>query len=133
MTSQGIGESFAPGEAMMGYQVCEMSGSVYIGCNKDGKTKETYPEVLMNIAAGDEAYFRYVKSTEEWKEIEVLYSGQGKIQVWMNDQKVGSIDCVPSENTVSAKAPVKCAAGQYELKLCFEETEQMVIYQVTMR
>lgn len=132
MTSQGVGEPFAPGEAMMGYQACEMSGSVYIGLNEDSETQEKYSEVLMNISAGDEAYFRYVKSAEEWKEIEVLYSGKGKIQVWMNDQMVGSIECEETENVAIAKATVSCAAGQYELKLRFEEAEEMKIYQVVM-
>ena len=35
MTSQGIGEPFAPREVIKGYQACEMSGSVYIGVNED--------------------------------------------------------------------------------------------------
>ena len=133
MTSQGIGEPFAPGEVIMGYQTCEMSGSVYIGVNEDAESAEEYPEVLMNISAGDEVMFRYVKSEQEWKEIEILYSGAGKIQVYMNEKIVGTINCDKVQGVNIAKSSIKCSSGQYELKLRFESAEQIKIYQVIVR
>ena len=133
MTSQGIGEPFAPSEVIKGYQACEMSGSVYIGVNEDAKSVEEYPEVLMNISAGDEVMFRYVKSEQEWKEIEILYSGAGKIQVYMNEKIVGTINCDKVQGVNVAKASIKCSSGQYELKLRFESAEQIKIYQVIVR
>lgn len=133
MTSQGIGEPFAPGEVIMGYQACEMSGSVYIGVNEDAESTKEYPEVLMNISAGDEVMFRYVKSEQEWKEIEILYSGTGKIQVYMNEKIVGTINCDKVQGVNVAKSSIKCSSGQYELKLCFESAEQIKIYQVIVR
>ena len=133
MTSQGVGEPFAPGEVIMGYQACEMSGSVYIGVNEDAESAEKYPEVLMNISAGDEVVFRYVKSEQEWKEIEILYSGTGKIQVYMNEKIVGTINCDKVQGVNVAKSSIKCSSGQYELKLCFESAEQIKIYQVIVR
>ena len=133
MTSQGVGEPFAPGEVIMGYQACEMSGSVYIGVNEDAESTEEYPEVLMNISAGDEVMFRYVKSEQEWKEIEILYSGAGKIQVYMNEKIVGTINCDKVQGVNIAKSSIKCSSGQYELKLRFESAEQIKIYQVIVR
>lgn len=133
MTSQGIGEPFAPSEVIKGYQACEMSGSVYIGVNEDAKSVEEYPEVLMNISAGDKVMFRYVKSEQEWKEIEILYSGTGKIQVYMNEKIVGTINCDKVQGINVAKSSIKCSSGQYELKLRFESTEQIKIYQVIVR
>lgn len=133
MTSQGIGEPFASSEVIKGYQACEMSGSVYIGVNEDAKSVEEYPEVLMNISAGDEVMFRYVKSEQEWKEIEILYSGAGKIQVYMNEKIVGTINCDKVQGVNVAKSSIKCSSGQYELKLRFESAEQIKIYQVIVR
>ena len=133
MTSQGIGEPFAPREAIKGYQACEMSGSVYIGVNEEVESAEEYPEVLMNISAGDEVMFRYVKSEQEWKEIEILYSGTGKIQVYMNEKIVGTINCDKVQGVNVAKSSIKCSSGQYELKLRFESAEQIKIYQVIVR
>lgn len=133
MTSQGIGEPFASSEVIKGYQACEMSGSVYIGVNEDVESVEEYPEVLMNISAGDEVMFRYVKSEQEWKEIEILYSGAGKIQVYMNEKIVGTINCDKVQGVNVAKSSIKCSSGQYELKLRFESAEQIKIYQVIVR
>lgn len=133
MTSQGLGEPFASSEVIKGYQACEMSGSVYIGVNEDVESVEEYPEVLMNISAGDEVMFRYVKSEQEWKEIEILYSGAGKIQVYMNEKIVGTINCDKVQGVNVAKASIKCSSGQYELKLRFESAEQIKIYQVIVR
>lgn len=133
MTSQGLGEPFASSEVIKGYQACEMSGSVYIGVNEDAESVEEYPEVLMNISAGDEVMFRYVKSEQEWKEIEILYSGAGKIQVYMNEKIVGTINCDKVQGVNVAKASIKCSSGQYELKLRFESAEQIKIYQVIVR
>ena len=133
MTSQGIGEPFAPREVIKGYQACEMSGSVYIGVNEDAGSAEEYPEVLMNISVGDEVMFRYVKSEQEWKEIEILYSGAGKIQVYMNEKIVGTINCDKVQGVNVAKSSIKCSSGQYELKLRFESAEQIKIYQVIVR
>lgn len=133
MTSQGIGEPFAPREVIKGYQACEMSGSVYIGVNEDVGSAEEYPEVLMNISVGDEVMFRYVKSEQEWKEIEILYSGAGKIQVYMNEKIVGTINCDKVQGVNVAKTSIKCSSGQYELKLRFELAEEIKIYQVIVR
>ena len=133
MTSQGIGEPFASSEVIKGYQACEISGSVYIGVNEDVDSVEEYPEVLMNISAGDEVMFRYVKSEQEWKEIEILYSGAGKIQVYMNEKIVGTINCDKVQGVNVAKSSIKCSSGQYELKLRFESAEQIKIYQVIVR
>ena len=68
MTSQGVGMPFAPGEKIMGYQACQLKGTVYIGVNNACRENS---ERLMNISDGDEAVFRYVKSEEAWKEINV--------------------------------------------------------------
>ena len=127
MTSQGIGEPFAPREVIKGYQACEMSGSVYIGVNEDVESAEEYPEVLMNISAGDEVMFRYVKSEQEWKEIEILYSGAGKIQVYMNEKIVGTINCDKVQGVNVAKSSIKCSSGHFEL------AGQIKIYQVIVR
>ena len=62
MTSQGIGGPFQLSEQIMGYQVCQMKGNVYIDQDEwYGKTNE-YSE-------NDEICFRYFQVKEKIKGI----------------------------------------------------------------
>ena len=133
MTSQGIGEPFAPGEVIMGYQTCEMSGSVYIGVNEDAESAEEYPEVLMNISAGDEVVFRYVKSEQEWKEISLKYRGSGKVKVKMNGICAGEITLADNKDVINTTNQEICMeAGEYELELEIVEADKLEIIEVML-
>ena len=59
MTSQGIGDPFAPGEKIMGYQACEVHGGCYIDID------DIYGEKLTHLVSGSKAIFRYVKSDND--------------------------------------------------------------------
>lgn len=133
MTSQGIGEPFAPGEVIMGYQACEMSGSVYIGVNEDAESAEEYPEVLMNISAGDEVMFRYVKSEQEWKEISLKYRGSGKVKVKMNETCAGEITLADNKDVINTTNKEICMeAGEYELELEIAEADKLEIIEIML-
>lgn len=69
MTSQGVGKPFAPGEEIYGYQACGLKGSACID------TDRVYGEKLTRISAGDEAVFRYVKSSRAWSSIRLACGG----------------------------------------------------------
>lgn len=128
MTSQGIGEPFASSEVIKGYQACEMSGSVYIGVNEDVESVEEYPEVLMNISAGDEVMFRYVKSEQEWKEISLKYRGSGKVKVKMNETCAGEITLADNKDVTNTTNQEICMeAGEYELELEIVEADKLEI------
>jgi len=129
MTSQGVGEPFAPGEAIMGYQACGLSGTVYIGLNEDAATREQYPEELMNISAGDEMIFRYVKSETGYHRLGIRAAGSGRVTVLLNDTEVGEVSV---ENGVQTADVICAKPGEYELKLRVEAAEELKILEVVL-
>ena len=128
MTSQGVGMPFAPGEKIMGYQACQLKGTVYIGVNNACRENS---ERLMNISDGDEAVFRYVKSEEAWKEINVACVGKGNIRIFMDGRLAGSVTADGDRDKVSSiSGKIQMPAGQYELALRFEKTEALEIIDI---
>ena len=121
-TSQGLGDPFAPGEKIMGYQACVMSGNCWIDAD------EKYGEKITAIKNGDTATFRYVRSAADWKNITVTAAGKGKITVLMNGKEAGTI-AVTSENTA---APISMPAGEYELTLRFDESDSLELFDLTL-
>lgn len=142
MTSQGIGKPFGHGERIMGYQACGVKGTVYIG-EADRQEKEAgYEEKLTKISDGDEAVFRYVGSDIPWSEIELVYTGSGTILAVLLEntsvperKTVTKCLCIPNNeekmNTVVEK--IEIPAGEYELKLLFETSKNLEIFEVTLR
>lgn len=124
MTSQGPGEPFAPGEALYGYQACGVTGKCYIGLGGP------YTEQLMNIADGDTAVFRYVRSDTPYSEIEIEAAGSGNIEVLMNGESAG---CIRVENGEQKNSEIKAEAGEYELELRFTETKDLEIYKLILK
>ncbi|MCD8153640.1 MAG: family 43 glycosylhydrolase [Clostridiales bacterium] len=129
MTSQGVGDPFAPGEAIMGYQACGLSGTVFIGLNEDAKTREQYPEKLMNISAKDEMIFRYVKSDQGYHRFVIQAIGSGRLTILLNDTEVGE---VMIENGFQTADVIGAQAGEYELKLRAETAEGLEILEVIL-
>lgn len=137
MTSQGIGEPFAPGEKIMGYQACVLKGTAFIDVNKNPDEKEEYPELLTNLSIGDRILFRYVKSEEAWKQMEMEYHGAGKLRINMNGKEAGvmefgrteSLDFKCQKETASIEMP----KGEYEVELEVLEAEGLEILSFTMR
>ena len=142
MTSQGIGKPFGHGERIMGYQACGVKGTVYIG-EADQQEKEAgYEEKLTKISDGDEAVFRYVGSDIPWSEIDLVYTGSGTILAVLLEntsvperKTVTKCLCIPNNeekmNTVVEK--IEIPAGEYELKLLFETSKNLEIFEVTLR
>lgn len=127
MTSQGVGEPFAPGETIMGYQACGLKGTVYIGVNKEKDA--ACGETLQNISDGDEAVFRYVKSAKEFSKIRLTASGSGMVEVWMNEAFAGSVTVKNGEQT---DCGIRMKAGEYELKLKFQDTDGLEIQKLIL-
>lgn len=130
MTSQGAGKPFAPGETIMGYQACELSGSVYIGTDPD------YEEALVNISDGDRAIFRYVKSESRWRKATFLVSGIGNISVMLDGRIVGNVQIqkTDAENKKYRKVTVEFdeSEGKYELSLLFNNPENLRVVSVIL-
>lgn len=122
MTSQGVGEPFAPGETIMGYQACGLKGTVYIGINKEKEIECS--ETLQNISDGDEAIFRYVKSAKEFNKIRLTASGSGQVEVWMNEGFAGRVTVKGGEQLDYG---IRMEAGEYEVRLKFQETDGLEI------
>lgn len=129
MTSQGVGDPFAPGEPIMGYQACGLSGKVYIDVNTDEATRKQYPEKLTNIQAGDEIIFRYVRSEDGYHRTVVKASGSGRLTILLNGMAAGEIRV---ENGIQMEDQICAEAGEYELKMHVEEAESLEILEVVM-
>ena len=132
MTSQGIGEPFAPGEEILGYQACGLTGSVYIDVNPGENTQE-YPEILTHISAGDTITFRYIRSGEEWTKAEICCKGSGRIRVMVNDVCAGEIVVDgKSDSWQTVCGSVQAKADTCELVLEVVESSGLEIAAVTM-
>lgn len=123
MTSQGVGEPFAPGEAIFGYQACGVTGACYIGLGG------AYTEQLMNISAGDTGVFRYVKSNVGYKEIEIEAAGSGKVEVLLNGEIAGTVTV---KSGVQQSRAISAPAGEYELTLRFTEAEGIEVRKIIL-
>lgn len=135
MTSQGLGAPFAPGEIMMGYQACELHGKVYIGVEEHftDSNGKCYEEKLMNLHAGDKIHFRYVESGADWSKIRLITIGSGKITVRMNGDEAGCIIVEGNEGELrKTEGKIHMPAGQYEVVLDVETSENLEIFEVTV-
>lgn len=128
MTSQGVGAPFAPGEAIMGYQACGVRGNLYIGVNED-QNKEEFPEKLMNISAGDEAVFRYVKSDVSYKKAEIKANGSGRLEIRLDDKTAGLVEI---KEGVQVNDLISMDAGEYEVVLRVLESDGLEILSVAL-
>ncbi|MCC8044599.1 MAG: family 43 glycosylhydrolase [Clostridiales bacterium] len=133
MTSQGVGAPFAQGEPIMGYQACGLKGSIYIGVNErkavhlDGAVP--YEEKLTHITDGDEAVFRYVKSSRAYTGINIKAIGSGKIQILMNGINAGMVEI---ENGQQKNNAIFADAGEYELTLRFETAKNLEVMEIVL-
>lgn len=127
MTSQGAGAPFGNGEPIMGYQACQLQGSVYIGIDDMANTE--CAEKLTNISDGDEAIFRYIKSAEEYRSVQIDAAGNGEIEIWMNGNAAGRIS-IKEGRQVNQK--IQMAAGEYELTLRFEKTKGLEVRKIVL-
>ena len=124
MTSQGVGEPFQAGEEIYGYQACGLSGSIFIGDNRqDG-------EWLTNISENDEAIFRYVQTDCGFQSILLKAEGHGKVEVYLEDAYDGFVDV---EGRGEYRAILSaCPRGTMELKLKFKAPTRLKVTSVTL-
>ncbi len=126
MTSQGPGAPFGSGEAIYGYQACEVHGSMYIA--PDGTGSET----LCNIADGDTAVFRYVKSTKGFKKAEIKTCGKGHIKVLLDGVPVGETTvCQNGKMQITLDSSGNIGSEQ-ELTLCFADADELKVAEITL-
>ena len=123
MTSQGLGEPFAPGEALYGYQACGVTGSCFIGLGGP------FEEELTEIAAGDTAACRYVKSENNYCSAELECIGSGKIELLFNGCSAGTIEI---RDGVQQNNAIHAPAGEYELCLRFLEADDLRVRKLTL-
>lgn len=115
MTSQGVGKPFEAGEIIHGYQACQLSGTVYIGADKNGG------EWLTNISEGDTAVFRYIETQSDVHFLSVDANGSGLIDVYFNEHLAGSVVVKNGELSQGILKDSQC--GEKEMKLVFREAE----------
>ena len=116
MTSQGAGAPFGPGERIMGYQACGLTGQIYI--DVPGEGGERPAEALMHIAEGDTAVFRYVCSGSPFTALRVQAKGSGRISVLLNGKEAGEISVKDGKQIADG---ISFEAGEYELELRFSD------------
>ena len=124
MTSQGPGAPFGPGEPLMGWQACSLSGRVYIDAD------EKHIESLQHIAAGDSAVFRYVRSDRPYTKATLRCEGKGEVRVLLNGVCAGQ--AVIDGSAEAYEAPLLAAAGEYELQLAFDASDGLKLISVTL-
>ena len=124
MTSQGVGAPFTNDEKIYAYQACELHGSVYIGKCKDGG------EQLMYIKEQDSAVFRYITSTKRIQHASIEAAGKGCIEVYLDDNVVGSIEI--NGNGVFRTALKETIGENMELILRFSQVNNLNIYAITL-
>lgn len=125
MTSQGPGLPFGPGEKIMGYQACELTGKAYI--DVDGQDSEW----LTNIADGDTAMFRYVQSVDGFTKVNFVTLGKGTIHVLLDGVEVGTAVIV--EDGESEVVLMESKSGKMmELTLKFEKVDELKVVELTL-
>ena len=142
MTSQGIGDPFAPGECIKAYEACTVRGGCYIGLSEEG---EPWPEKLTNLKAGNEAVFRYIQRDPAYSKIQITAGGGGRVSVMMDGKRVGTVQIsadsdirtfcgeISPEAAAAARDESKAAGTEgIELTLCIEESEELEIFDITM-
>ena len=129
MTSQGVGEPFAPGEVIYGYQACGLTGQC---CIDVSDALPDCPEVLTHIAPGDTAVFRYLRSDSPWKGITLTCSGTGRVEVLLNGEVAGTL-ALSGEEVYTVDSAIAAPAGEAELCLRFIAANDLAIYRLALR
>ena len=122
MTSQGLGDPFAPGEPIFGYQACGLTGACFIGPGGP------HDEQLQNIAPGDTTLFRYVKSETAYTAAVLEGEGSGKVELYLNGCLAGTVFVADGYGRAAITAP----AGEYELELRFVEADHLALRKITL-
>ena len=131
MTSQGAGDPFVPGEVIEAFRACHLSGNVRIDLADEG---ELYPEKLTGIHPEDTAVFRYIKSETPWKKAALRVKGRGRIQVFLNELAVCTLEASDSPDKIcEISSSIECPAGEYEVRLIFEEAEELEVFDLVLQ
>lgn len=126
MTSQGPGKPFGNGESIYGYQACEVYGEAFIGLDEKGS------ECLCNIADGDRAIFRYVKSKNGFSKVVFHTSGAGAIRLLLDGQNVGNLQVHENGEHQMFFEKTQETGKEQELVLEFSEPEELKIISITL-
>lgn len=116
----------------MGYQACGLKGSLYMDVD------EGYGEKLTHISDGDEAVFRYVKSSQGWNGLTLFCRGAGRVEVYYDEILAGAADiqnrpgeCVPV--FLEFDRDICWKEKEYELKLTFARAEALEVLELVLR
>ena len=131
MTSQGIGEPFAPGEKIMGYQVCGIHGGAYIDVDAQCGEK------LTNIREGDELIFRYAQGEPAYGRAVMETRGKGSLEIFLDAQKVGTLEISGDGETLCSETILSMEGlppkkDGYEVTLRCTQGEGLELLSVTL-
>lgn len=121
MTSQGPGAPFGPNEPLMGYQACEVHGSLFIDVGSQ------FGEQLTNIENGDRAVFRYIESSQPWQAIDVQSTGSAVLQIMFDQTVVGKVQI---KNGEVESADLAAQPGRYEVNLTFSHVDHFALQKI---
>lgn len=122
MTSQGFGI----GEKIEAYRACQLSGTVYIAPLENGD------EVLTGINDGDEAIYRYVNWGKTVNEIEIEATGNGEINIYLDDEKEATGSVVIKEGNIIFSS-FEGTEGKHEIKLKFDKINNMQVHTLSFK
>ena len=83
----------------------------------------------MNISDGDEAVFRYVESTDPYKEIMIEAQGSGTVEIFMDEDPAGKIRI---KDGVQEDTQIDHRQGKYELTLKFMQPEKLEVKKIVL-
>ncbi len=126
MTSQGAGAPYGSGEVIPGWQACELHGGLHIMPDDRGE------EEIRNIADGDQAVFRYVKSGSPFRYAEIESQGRASVTVLLDGRAAGEADIEKDGRTRFALDGNAWAAKEQELTVLFYGAEHFALRSITL-
>ncbi len=126
MTSRGPGKPFGDGETIYGYQACEVHGKAFIGIDGEGS------EYLCNIADGDEAVFRYVKSEKGFSKAVLRTLGEAEVELSLDGEVLGSVKIQEDGKHEMHFSNRQKGGKEQEMVLKFTAAEDFKVISVTL-
>jgi len=143
MTSQGLGEPFAPGERIEGWRACGVHGGACVGPLTEeearaegiGAQERECQEYLRGLTEGASAIYRYVRSDKAYTGVRIEASGRGRLLISLDDIPAGEI-LITGEGSgsrmASYEAAIAAPAGQYTLRIEVKEGENLLLDAITL-
>lgn len=120
MTSQGAGKPFRIGEEIPGWRACEVHGGAWTDTGAAGQ------DALVVNGDHNEAIFRYIAFDKSPKRVSIVGSGDGQVEIYINDGATPVSRCdISNGRGVAILSPIP--SGQHTLRLVFRLPHELSI------